>query len=383
MSDLRSADVSGASRAAGVSASELHDVRVASVPSAHVYVRHIAPVENESVRVVRLPDPHPFEAGRIADAQWWPPRMLEPDWVHENADSFDVFHLQFGFDAVEPERLHRLVAELRSAGKPLVYTAHDLRNPHHEHSPEHDAHLDILMAEADALITLTPGAAEQISTRWGRDATVIPHPHVVDFDTMASMHARRGPRHPDVPFRIGLHVKSLRANMNPLPLVRAIAETRHEFPNVVLQVDGHPQVLEPSGDRYNAELSELLKDYDRRGMIDLRIHPYFTDAELWDYLDSLDASILPYRFGTHSGWLEACRDLGTAAIAPTCGFYAEQGPVWQYRNDESGFDADSLLTAVATASQSGATEPLSVDARRTQRDEIAVRHGAVYESVLV
>ena len=39
------------------------------------------------------------------------------------------------------------------------------------------------------------------------------------------------------------------------------------------------------------------------------------------------SSVLPYRFGTHSGWLEACYDLGTAVVAPTCGFYAEQQPL--------------------------------------------------------
>ena len=36
--------------------------------------------------------------------------------------------------------------------------------------------------------------------------------------------------------------------------------------------------------------------------------------------------MLPYRFGTHSGWLEACFDLGTAVIAPSCGFYGQQHP---------------------------------------------------------
>ena len=50
-------------------------------------------------------------------------------------------------------------------------------------------------------------------------------------------------------------------------------------------------------------------------------------------------SVLPYRFGTHSGWLEACVDLGTAVVAPSCGFYAEQQPVHSYRHDEDGLDA--------------------------------------------
>ena len=40
------------------------------------------------------------------------------------------------------------------------------------------------------------------------------------------------------------------------------------------------------------------------------------DDELWDYLQSLDVSVLPYRFGTHSGWLEACHDLGHDGRGP-------------------------------------------------------------------
>ena len=60
------------------------------------------------------------------------------------------------------------------------------------------------------------------------------------------------------------------------------------------------------------------------------MHDYFTDDELWDYLSSLDVSVLPYRFGTHSGWLEACFDLGTIVLAPDCGYYAEQRPCVTY-----------------------------------------------------
>ncbi|MEU1799581.1 hypothetical protein [Streptomyces sp. NPDC019937] len=45
-------------------------------------------------------------------------------------DEFDVFYLHFGFDVQAPAALGELVAALRRHGKPLVYTVHDLRNPH-------------------------------------------------------------------------------------------------------------------------------------------------------------------------------------------------------------------------------------------------------------
>jgi glycosyltransferase involved in cell wall biosynthesis len=308
--------------------------------------------------------------------------MLDPDWVIENASEFDLFHVQFGFDAVAPATLERLARQLRAAGKPFVYTAHDLRNPHHPDSGEHDAQLEVIMAEADAIITLTRGAADEILSRWGRRALVIPHPHVVDFPSMQRLQSMRPPRETGAPFRVGIHVKSLRANMNPIPIIRALAETRHEHPDVLIQVDGHPDVLNPGGARYDAELSSLVKDYDRRGIIDLRVHDFFTDDELWLYLDSLDASVLPYRFGTHSGWLEACRDLGTDVLAPTCGYYADQGSVRPYRNDDSGFDADSLVDAVAESSRSPRREPLPVEFRVSQRHEIATAHESLYAELL-
>ena len=70
--------------------------------------------------------------------------MLRPEWVAGH--DFDVFHIQFGFDAWDP-------AELRPArrrpcvdrGRPLVHTVHDLRNPHHRDRALHDAQLDVLI----------------------------------------------------------------------------------------------------------------------------------------------------------------------------------------------------------------------------------------------
>ena len=70
------------------------------------------------------------------------------------------------------------------------------------------------------------------------------------------------------------------------------------------------------------------------------MHDFFTDDDLWDYLASLDVSVLPYRFGTHSGWLEACYDLGTTVLAPTAASTPSSGPVLSYSHDEDGFDAD-------------------------------------------
>ena len=73
-----------------------------------------------------------------------------------------------------------MVGELKRHNKPLVYTVHDLRNPHHPERTAHDEQQDVVVAAATTLITLTPGAARAVSERWGRKAVVLPHPHVLD-----------------------------------------------------------------------------------------------------------------------------------------------------------------------------------------------------------
>ena len=92
-------------------------------------------------------------------------------------------------------------------------------------------------------------------------------------------------------------------------------------------------------------------------------------------------AVLPYRFGTHSGWLEACRDLGTTVVAPTCGYYGDQGPVVSYVNEESTFDPGSLGQALAEAVERPGLGRLSVEARRQQRAGIADFHARLYDSI--
>ena len=349
-------------------------IRVASVPAGHVYVAHLQPVEHRtSPQVVRLADPDPDDPRSSAVSRWWPPAMLDPEWVRAHAD-FDLLHLQFGFDTHTPAALSELVAALRETGRPLVYTVHGLRNPHHETRALHDAQLDGLIPAADALITLTRGAADEIARRWGREALVLPHPHVVPIERMRAV----APPRRDGVFRVGVHVKSLRASMNPLAVLRTLVGVVRSIPGGVLQVNGHRDVLERDGERFDPELAAFLRGMQADGALELHVHDFLPDEELWDYLESLDVSVLPYRFGTHSGWLEACRDLGTAVVAPTCGYYADQGPVFSYTNDEDGLDDASLAAAVFAAFEDGAPEQLSPEARAAQRDWIAAEHAALY-----
>jgi hypothetical protein len=349
---------------------------VASVPAGHVYVRHLSPPSTPPTPVVRLPDP---PSGPAPDSPWWPPLMLTSGWVDEHAAEFDVMHVHFGFDAISPEDLEAVVAALRRHDKPLVVTVHDLRNPHHDTAELHDAQLGVLVRAADALITLTSGAASTIHTRWGREATVLPHPHVVP-DAWLGL-----PRPPRDAFVVGLHAKSLRANMDPLPLVDALTEALPGMPGARLRVDAHTDVMTDGFARHDAAFAERLTTLARHDLIDLRVHDYFPDDQLWEYLVGLDVSVLPYQFGTNSGWLEACHDLGTWVVAPDCGFYAEQRPCLTYAATGEQ-RTTSLVQAVGTAHArwlAGEAAPrASRAARHTERELLARAHEKLYAVAL-
>jgi hypothetical protein len=345
-------------------------LRVASVPESHVYVRHIG-VPGDGV--VRLDDPPPDAAA--PEGVWWPPSMLAPDWIQRNAHEFDVFHLHFGFDAKTPEDLADVVGALREAGKPFLYTVHDLRNPHHRDPRLHDEQLDVLVPAADELVTLTPGAAAEIHERWGRSATVVPHPFVVDEPWRS---ARRTARDE---FVVGVHAKSLRANMNPGPVIDALRRILEPMSGTRLRVDVHTDVFAPGSANHDPELVTSLEAAACEGAIDLRVHDCFSDAALWRYFLDLDVSVLPYRFGTHSGWLEACHDLGTTVIAPEVGYFASQRPCFTYRVDERGPEYTSLEQALRSArdSPSRRADPAERD---REREVIARVHKGLYDRLL-
>jgi glycosyltransferase involved in cell wall biosynthesis len=348
-------------------------IRLLSVPSGHVYVDHLDDPTTDDV-VVRLPDP--ALPGRAAGAPWWPPVALEAQWVLDHAGEFDVFHVHFGFDARTPEQLVDLVEALRRTGTPLVYTVHDLRNPHHWDRSAHDAHLDVLVPAADSLVTLTAGAAAEIEQRWGRQATVLPHPHVVEEPTLSR------PRPARDEYVVGVHFKSLRASMDPLPVVEVLAKVVPQLSHARLRVDVHTDVMTPGFERHDPAVAFRVQSLADAGLVDLHVHDFFTNDELWGYFQDLDLSVLPYRFGTHSGWLEACYDLGTPVLVSDCGFYAEQRPCLSYRLGPDGLDDAGLEAAVRTAYDERPAWRADPDARRTERAQIATAHRDIYRRVL-
>ncbi|MBB1510857.1 glycosyltransferase family 1 protein [Tessaracoccus sp. MC1756] len=340
-------------------------IRVASVPEGHVYVRHLADPCNGH-DVVRLPDP----GGKA-----WPSALLSPQWIDQNAESFDVFHIHFGFDALSTRDLTDVLEALDRNDKPLVYTVHDLRNPHHLDRLAHDEALDVLIPAAAELITLTAGAAQEIRRRWDREATVLPHPHVVDPDTL------HRPRQQHARPRIGVHLKSLRASIDPLPIL-AILEREVPARKMELVIDVHTDVMTPGEYHHDAEVAAHLKGLMGKDGVTVHVHDYYSDDELWDYFLSLDLSVLPYRFGTHSGWLEACYDVGTHVLAPLLGHYHDQHPgIFGYRVGDDGPSVADIAAAL-DALPDAAPWRADPDERHAERQFLAGCHADIYRRAM-
>ena len=320
-------------------------IRVASVPADHPYVAHLSPSgETPGAgcdEVIRLPDP-PV----IADdgsTRWWPPRILDPAWLREHAGEFDVLHVHFGFESFSPEHLREVVDVAHELGKGVVVTVHDLRNPHIKDPAAQLSRLDALVPAADAVITLTQGAADAIQARWGRDAVVVRHPHIVPLDVMAALllddtssrtnraDARSSDDSTAAPARndrrrIGLHLKSLRTNVDAAGALDALALVADERPDVEIVVTMHRAVADPTDRGHDACVVERAEALAARGAITLVLHEPMDDATLFAFVGGLDVSVMANVWGTHSGWIEMCHDLGVRVVAPRLARFAETHP---------------------------------------------------------
>ena len=245
----------------------------------------------------------------------------------------------------------------------------------------HREHLDLLVPAADQVVTLTAGAAAVIRRRWGRTAEVVPHPHVLPFDTALPAGER------SEPYVIGVHLRDIRPGTDA---VRAVATLLDAVGR--LRADGIAAVG-------RVQVNERVRDEDARDRVtalvaahpaaELRRSARLDDADLARSVADLDVAVLPYRSGTHSGWVELCWDLGVPVAGPRIGHAGEQHP-----GDFAGFDAgdgDALAYAVQkllieSARPGSADRAARLTDRRRQRiaeaAAITAAHTSLYVRVL-
>ncbi|WP_251856895.1 hypothetical protein [Herbiconiux sp. L3-i23] len=354
-------------------------IRVASVPSGHLYVVN-STVSRADAELVLLPDPTPPGAPA---GQWWPPVMLDPAWIDANANDFDVLHLHFGAESFSAERLAEVVSAVKANGKGLVYTVHDLTNPQLVDQEPHRAHLDLLIPAADELLTLTPGAADAVERGWGRRPAVVSHPHLWPLELEAPV---AGPREQLV---LGAHLRDLRPNIDGVATTLALVDAVAALQRAGVPAEARVHLREAVRDEEAARRIALIVDAAGSDVTLVR-SPRFSDEELALSLAELDVSVLPYRFGTHSGWVELCFDLGVPVAAPRVGFIAEQHP-----EDLASFDLDDGDSLAAAAlelrsrqgSRPGGERRATLvrerrAARVVERERVARQHADAYARAL-
>ncbi|SIS51396.1 Glycosyltransferase involved in cell wall bisynthesis [Corynebacterium appendicis CIP 107643] len=317
-------------------------MKVLSIPAEHVYPQAIQP-EGVSFH----PDPD-------IDGNWWPHPALEAQWW-DTERNVDLVHIHFGYEHRTPEQLQELVDALPV---PLVVTVHDLDNPHLSDPADqerHRANVGVLVRAATQVVTLTESAAATIAQRYGReDVAVVGHPAVVKQlpDVEADADA-------------AVFLKSLRANaVADVDFYRAIANF------VPLTVYMHDVDA----------TRELREEFARIDGITPVTHAPMNDSELHSAVASHRVCILPYVRGTHSGWLEMCRDLGVSVAVPDCGCYADQADtpeaVSVYRKGD-GADAGRAAAELLAAGP----VPYRGD-RGAQLRAIKQTHAGIYAAAL-
>lgn len=324
---------------------------VLAIPAGHPYVQRVRP---DDVRLLADPtDP------------WWPHRALEPDHVAAVHDQVDLVHLHFGFEHRSAEQMSQWLDALDAHGLPLVVTVHDLRNPHLADNAPHERHLDLLLRRADVVTTLTPAAALQIEHRWGRRTVVVAHPPLLDHDTG----------------RPATEAGVVGVTLKDRPSVAGPGELLPPVLDAVEASEGHLEVrLEPTADdALVAETEALLVGAPAT----VTVTPPSDDLSFAAELARLHVAVLAYRFGTHSGWLEACRDVGTRVVAPASGCYQDQwDQVVTYEVGDDGIDGPSLRRAVEHSLALGPLAAPDPTDQQVRLDEIVAAHSRIYRDLM-
>ncbi|MGY1825303.1 hypothetical protein [Blastococcus sp. SYSU DS0541] len=317
-----------------------------SLPHADPYVDAVLPTG-----VVRI--------GGVGEPSPW----LDRAHVAAHAAEVDVVHLHVGRGHLRGAELEPWAEELQRLGIPLIVTVHQLRDAEQSSPVPHLAQLAAVLATAEVVLTLTPGAADEIAERYGRTAIVVAHPSLAVPDP--ELGAERGL----VGVRVGPASSAL---PDPVGMVRAALSG-------ALSGGGRLRVL------VDAAVAPALDP----GIValadegELEIVRY--GEEEWPaQLQQLHVAVLPERCGTHSPDVEVCRDVGTRVVAPSCGWFADQwSDVVPYANDErTGLDPVSLAAAIGAALTRPMPRPADRGWREDQRTAVREVHGEVYAQVV-
>ena len=349
-------------------------IRVATIPGRGLYARHLG--HPEGVDAVHRTTVGPPGAAR-------PRAAFDRQWVAENVHDVEVVHVLGPPPGADPADVAATADAIRASGTPLVVTGYHLTDPSGADLAGHDARMDVLVPRADAVVTLTESAAEEMRRRWDVEAVVLPHPHAVDFVRMRQHRPQfRGDR-----LLVGAHLAALRLPVDPVVLVGALARAVRSVDTARLVVHLHETVTDAGSNAYAPAEVRAVTDLVESVGGAVKVHRPFTESQLWDHLFALDVSVVPGLYGSHSIWPEACTDLGTMPLLPSGTHAAEQRPCLTYEGS-CGPDADvaalaeSMEKALWTAREQGNVWRSDPEQRWAERVRIAESLRGLYERLL-
>jgi len=350
--------------------------RVAVLPAAHPAVRRITgldvPVDHtgdepghEEQHPVELVPVRPGSVGGrtpSAGSGDSPAESPAGEWDDDaGADPMahvDVAHVHFGYDYLAPESAQNVVDHLAVYGVPMVLTVHDIVYPEDGDPLPHRGDTATLVEAAAQVVTLTEVAAQELWVRWGVDAVVVPHPRLLSEPEIST--AVRASKHlrPAGDAIVGVLLERMGENIEGPELLDQLAAVATGWQNCHLRIVVEAQAWRDAcgedgvhGDSHT--VAELAAEGAWKSVRLARYEALDLGPVLAEFA-ALDVCVLPYRFATHSTWLELCRDLGVAPVFPSVGFLREQ---WFDRSEPAGHsgevydprDPGSLAWAVGTA----------------------------------
>ncbi|MFZ0160655.1 MAG: hypothetical protein WAL50_16625 [Kineosporiaceae bacterium] len=352
-------------------------IQVATLPGHSLYARHLS--HPEGVDGVHRPTVGLLGAARRAGS-------FAPRWLAAHLDAVDVVHvlgLPAGTGREAAAATSAAIDAVRCSGTPLVVTAYHLSDPTGADPIGYADRLSELVLRADAVITLTPSAAEEIRVRWAVEALVMGHPHAVDFVRMRTPRsARRSGRR-----RVGAHLGSLRMPSDPVDFVDALTRAVRMTEGAELRLHLHESVADPGAEAYAPSAVRRIEHLVRRAGGTLLRHRPLTEARLWDHLFALDVSVIPGLFGSHSIWPEACADLGTQIVLPRSSHAVGQRPepgagsTFEVHSDVDR-TAEELATALWTLHSHDLATRSDPQRRWAERVNLCEQHRGLYERLL-
>ena len=368
--------------------------RVAVLPAAHPAVRRIpgldadGPVELVPVRPGVVNGKTPAVARTAAEQD--PADDASGD-LHRDGNPLggvDVAHVHFGYDYLAPDSTDDVVQHLVGVDVPMVLTVHDIVYPSDDDQQPHRGHTGTLVESANTVVTLTDVAARELWVRWGVQPLVIPHPRLLSEEEISA--AVRGSKHlrSTGSAVVGVLLERMGENIEGPELLDQLASAASGRSGAELRILVEAQAWrdacgEDSESGGHHRVAELAAEGDWAAVRLVRYESLDLSSLLAE-VAALDVCVLPYRFATHSTWLELCRDLGVAPVFPAVGCLRDQ---WFDRCDPAEHSGEVYdprdSSAVATAVRAALDTPLAVPPRVENADPAAVmaEYSKVYRQV--